>query len=68
MLLIEELTDDREAAIGFLQAVLADYPTYKDPTALVSALRAVIERTWRNIGICQANYNGSTNALGSTFM
>lgn len=41
--LIEELTADHEAAIGFLQAVLADYQIYGDPAALVSALRAVID-------------------------
>ena len=41
--LIEELTADHDAAIGFLQAVLADYQTYGDPAALVSALRAVID-------------------------
>ena len=41
--LIEEFTADHEAAIGFLQAVLADYQIYGDPAALVSALRAVID-------------------------
>ena len=41
--LIEDLAADHEAAIGFLQAVLADYQIYRDPTALVSALRAVID-------------------------
>ena len=41
--LIEELTADHEAAIGFLQAVLEDYQIYGDPAALVSALRAVID-------------------------
>ena len=41
--LIEELTADRDAVIGFLQAVLEDYQIYRDPAALVSALRAVIE-------------------------
>ncbi|MCE2414840.1 hypothetical protein J4G07_12630 [Candidatus Poribacteria bacterium] len=41
--LIEELTDDHEATVGFLQAVLADYQIYGDPAALGSALRAVID-------------------------
>lgn len=41
--LIEDLAIDHEAAIGFLQAVLADYQIYKDPAALVSALRAVVD-------------------------
>ena len=41
--LIEELTADHDAAIGFLQAVLEDYQIYGDPAALVSALRAVID-------------------------
>ena len=41
--LIEDLTADHDAAIGFLQAVLADYQIYRDPAALVSALRAVID-------------------------
>ena len=41
--LIEDLTADHDAAIGFLQAVLADYQIYEDPAALVNALRAVID-------------------------
>ncbi|MDE0427910.1 MAG: hypothetical protein OXN25_23885 [Candidatus Poribacteria bacterium] len=41
--LIEDLTADREAAIGFLQAVLQDYQIYRNPAALVSALRIVID-------------------------
>ena len=41
--LIEDLATDREAAIEFLQAVLADYQIYGDPAALVSALRAAID-------------------------
>ena len=41
--LIEDLATDPEAAIGFLQAVLADYQIYGDPAALVSALRAAID-------------------------
>lgn len=41
--LIEDLAADHDAAIGFLQAVLADYQIYGDPGALVSALRAVID-------------------------
>lgn len=41
--LIEDLTADDEAAIGFLQAVLADYQIYGDPAALMSALQAVID-------------------------
>jgi DNA-binding phage protein len=41
--LVEEFTADHEAAIGFLQAVLADYQIYGDPAALVSALQAVID-------------------------
>ena len=41
--LIEDLTADHDAAVGFLQAVLADYQIYGDPAALMSALRAVID-------------------------
>lgn len=41
--LIEDLAADRQAAIGFLQAVLLDYQIYGDSAALVSALRAVID-------------------------
>ncbi|MXV85521.1 helix-turn-helix domain-containing protein [Candidatus Poribacteria bacterium] len=41
--LIEDLAADHDAAIGFLQAVLADYQIYANPGALVSALRAVID-------------------------
>ena len=41
--LIEDLAADHDAAIGFLQAVLADYQIYGDFGALVSALRAVID-------------------------
>ena len=41
--LIEDLAADHEAAIGFLQAVLADYQIYGGTGALVSALRAVID-------------------------
>lgn len=41
--LIEDLAADRDAAIGFLQAVLADYQIYGDPAALMSALKAVID-------------------------
>ena len=41
--LIEDLAADHDAAVGFLQAVLADYQIYGDPAALMSALRAVID-------------------------
>ena len=41
--LIEDLAADHGAAVGFLQAVLADYQVYGDPAALMSALRAVID-------------------------
>lgn len=41
--LIEQLAADREAAIGFLQAVMEDYQVYGDSAALASALRAVVE-------------------------
>ena len=41
--LIADLAADHDAAIGFLQAVFADYQIYRDPGALVSALRAVID-------------------------
>lgn len=41
--LIEDLAADRDAAIGFLQAVFADYQIYEDSAALVSALQAVID-------------------------
>ncbi len=40
---IEELIADHDATIGFLQAVFADYQRYRDPAALVSAFRAVID-------------------------
>ena len=41
--LIERFTIDREEAIGFLQAVLEDYPVYGDVAAVVSALTIVVE-------------------------
>lgn len=41
--LIEDLAADHDAAIGFLQAVLADYQIYGNPAALMNALRAVID-------------------------
>ena len=41
--LIEDLAADHDAAVGFLQAVLADYQIYEDPAALMSALRAVMD-------------------------
>ena len=41
--LIVQLAADREAATGFLQAVLEDYQIYGDSAALASALRVVVE-------------------------
>lgn len=41
--LIERLAVDREEAIGFLQAVLEDYPLYGNVAAVVSALEIVVE-------------------------
>ena len=41
--LIERLAVDREEAIGFLQAVLEDYPLYGNAAAVVSALGIVVE-------------------------
>lgn len=41
--LIERLAVDPEEAIGFLQAVLEDYPLYGNAAAVVSALGIVVE-------------------------
>ena len=42
-ILIEQLAADPTAAIGFLQAVMEDYQEFRNPAAVVSAVRAVIE-------------------------
>ena len=42
-ILIEQLTADPTAAIGFLQAVMEDYQIFGNPAAVVSAVQAVIE-------------------------
>ena len=42
-ILIEQLAADPTATIGFLQAVMEDYQVFRNPTALVSAVQAVIE-------------------------
>ena len=42
-ILIEQLTADPTAAIGFLQAVMEDYQVFGNPAAVVSAVQAVVE-------------------------
>ena len=42
-ILIEQLSSDPPAAIGFLQAVMEDYQVFGNPAAVVSAVQAVIE-------------------------
>ncbi len=41
--LTERFAADREEAIGFLQAVLEDYPVYGNAAAVVSAIAMVVE-------------------------
>ena len=49
--LIERLAADREEAIGFLQAVMEDYQIFGNPTAVVSAVQAVVESPYYKPGL-----------------